>query len=59
MSETERSYHANRARAEHDLARVAACKAVADAHAQLSLLHLARLKEVDELCEGTMLRGRR
>ena len=59
MSEAEKSYHLERAQAEMDLAARAAASVVAEAHRKLSLLHMDRLKELDEACDGAAARSAR
>jgi hypothetical protein len=59
LSENERAYHASRARAELDRARLASSAAAADVHNRLSALHIGRLKEVDEDCDGSLCDHRR
>lgn len=53
MSEQDRLYHMERARRELDLAYDATSHAAVDAHMRLSALHMARLKKVDDRCNGS------
>lgn len=52
LSEREKSYHLGRAQAEMDLGYRAEHRAAAAAHLRLSALHMSRIKDLDETCEG-------
>ena len=56
MSEKDRLYHIERARAELAAAYAAEKKPVAEAHMRLSALHMAQIKQLDERCDGSAWR---
>ncbi len=58
LSEADKFYHLERARAEMELAERARQGVAADAHRKLSLLHMNYLKELDEACQGASGRAR-
>jgi hypothetical protein len=59
MTQEDREYHVERARAELDLAYRADKSAAADAHMRLSSLHMKCLQREDESCDGAGVYGRR
>lgn len=52
LSDQDRIYHAERARAEFGLATQATNALAAEAHLKLSALHMAQMREMDERCGG-------
>jgi hypothetical protein len=58
MSQEDREYHVERARAELDRAYSAKGAAAADAHARLSSLHMKRVQLADESCDGAGIHRR-
>ncbi len=55
LSEHDKNYHLERARAEFDLADKAQNRAAAAAHMKLAALHMGRIKQLDECCGGSGL----
>jgi hypothetical protein len=56
LSDQDRHYHMQRARQELELAYDAERQAVIEAHMKLSALHMARLRQADEGCNGDIMR---
>jgi hypothetical protein len=59
LTENDKDFHLYRAREELDLAYRSECDTAASAHMKLSVLHMRRIRELDELCDGTSLQARR
>jgi hypothetical protein len=59
LTEKDKDFHLYRAREELDQAYRSECATAASAHMKLSVLHMRRIKELDELCHGVSLSGRR
>jgi hypothetical protein len=56
LSDQDRHYHMQRARQELELAYDAERQTVIEAHMKLSALHMARLRQADEGCNGDIMR---
>ena len=56
LSEQQKTYHLDRARVEMDMAYRATARSAAAAHMKLSSLHIGRIKELDDACDGSAVR---